>query len=96
MEDKKKTCHSLIHVFKLSKHNKGGQFSRSMKFSIIIAGLVAVAMSEKNVEPEDYLVTSAMPALTRDTVCPGQRQFCLSSQYKLHNIYHKTDYSREL
>jgi hypothetical protein len=45
-----------------------------MKFSIIIAGLVAVAMSEINVEPEDYF-TSALPALTRDTVCPGQRQF---------------------
>jgi hypothetical protein len=47
-----------------------------MKFSIVIAGLVAVAMSEINVEPEEYFA-SAMPALTRDTVCPGQRQFCL-------------------
>ncbi len=44
-----------------------------MKFSIVIAGLVIVAMSEINVEPEDYF-TSVMPALTRDTVCPGQIQ----------------------
>jgi hypothetical protein len=66
-----------------------------MKFSIIMAWLVAVAMSEIKIEPEDYF-TSAMAALTRDTVCPGQRQFCLSSQYKLQNIYHNTDYNREL
>jgi hypothetical protein len=48
MEDKKNLS-QFNTCFKLSKHNKCGQFSRNMKFYIVIAGLVAVAMSEINV-----------------------------------------------
>jgi hypothetical protein len=44
-----------------------------MKFFPLIAGLVAVAISEIRDEPEIPLPT-AMPALTTDTICPGQWQ----------------------
>jgi hypothetical protein len=45
-----------------------------MQFFIVLAGLVAGVISGTIVEPEDYL-TSTMPSLTADTVCPGKRHF---------------------
>jgi hypothetical protein len=42
-----------------------------MPFFLLLAGLVAVAISEIRDEPEIPLPT-VMPALTTDTICPGQ------------------------
>jgi hypothetical protein len=58
-----------------------------MKLFIFIAGLVAVALalSEKTVEPEDPPPTAA-PALTPETVCPGLRSNinCKEQFFKEH------------
>jgi hypothetical protein len=51
------------------KQTKGGQFE-SMQFFIVLAGLVAGVISGTIFE--DYL-TSTMPSLTADTICPGIR-----------------------
>jgi hypothetical protein len=53
-----------------------------MRLFLSIAGLLAVAISETMGDPKDFLPT-AMPALFADTVCPGQRHFCIS--YKKFN-----------
>jgi hypothetical protein len=45
-----------------------------------IAGLMAVAISETMGDPEDSLPTT-VPALTSDTVCPGQRHFYISDKH---------------
>jgi len=43
-----------------------------MKLILGIAALLALAISERMAETEDSLSTT-MPALIADTVCPGQK-----------------------
>ncbi len=45
-----------------------------------MAGLLAVVISETMGDPENSLPTT-MPALTTDTVCPGQRHFYISDKH---------------
>ncbi len=52
-----------------------------MKLFLNIAGLVAVAISGIAVHDEDS-PTTAMPALTTDTVCPGQTRTLIIAIYE--------------
>ncbi len=56
-----------------SRANKGKEISaETMKFCILLAGLLAMAMalSQRNDASEDFFQT-AIPALSEETVCPG-------------------------